>query len=191
MKKVIAILSAVVLVLALNTGICFADVEGTATTATGTNGPNMVHAYLSMEPTQIDFNISENIYLQGVTNSVDLTCTDLLVVNNLQAGSIQVTSVTAAGNAEANWSIVAFTTNFAALPLNSNQLGLKCEGVDMFNNVAYGPTAAIEPQKTLAIKFTAKTGATSSQITNVKVADVVATVAMVDTSSELPTEQSN
>ncbi len=191
MKKVIAIVTAAVLVMALNTGTCFAG-EATGTNHKTEAGSNTVHAVLNLAPTSIDFNISENIYLTGEANKAELTCTDLMVVNNLHAGSIQVVSVTASGNSEAGWTISEFeSTKFAALPLNSKMLGLKCEGVDMAGGGSYGPTAAIAPLSERAIKFEAQTGATSETISNVVVANVIATVAMVDTTSTIPQTPQN
>ncbi len=171
-KRVSSIVLVIALALVCSVGTCFA---GTLPA----DSANTVPVYLTVSgELTIDFTISEKITMTGTADSAVVDVSDLSITNNGTMGQIEVKKLEA--NTEAGWSIEDSDSDFVNMAANSKKIGLVYDDHDFADgakNLAEDEVL-VNASATENISFAGKTCPTTEEINDLKVANVVATVAI-------------
>ncbi|NCE98836.1 hypothetical protein [Emergencia sp. 1XD21-10] len=165
-KKMITALCALTLTLG-TAGSCFA----------AETNPQTTQAYINVPATAIDFSVTEEIIFTGTADSADLTANDLEVTNNSKIG-VLTASIEATG--DNGWTVVADSTNFARLGANAKKIGIMAAGTHDMSTGAYTGAGNINPTEKVTVPLSGKTGRVTAAQENVKVANFVTTVSVVE-----------
>ena len=157
-KKMITALCALTLTLG-TAGSCFA----------AETNPQTTQAYINVPATAIDFSVTEEIIFTGTA--------DLEVTNNSKIG-VLTASIEATG--DNGWTVVADSTNFARLGANAKKIGIMAAGTHDMSTGAYTGAGNINPTEKVTVPLSGKTGRVTAAQENVKVANFVTTVSVVE-----------
>lgn len=145
----------------------------TAMAANVTSTPSTTPVNMTIAATPMDVTVSDAVTMTVATNSNTATVSDLEVTNNSLAGVIDVQNINV--TAKNSWTKVADTTDFAKLNMNAKQFSLVYNAHDLATD--YTTVQAINPTEKLTMKLTGKTGAVTTAVDGVNVADVIMTLA--------------
>lgn len=123
--------------------------------------------------TPIDVTVSDAITATALTNSNDLTFTNLELTNNSTAGVIGVSKM--AVNPTAGWKKVADSTDFSKLAMNAKTFSMIYDTHDLATD--YSTKETIDPTKKKTYTFTGQTGGVTTAVDAQNIANVVLTLA--------------
>ena len=176
-KKILTLALACVMALALAVP---AFATNTAT-ATGTGAESAVNATITA--TTFSVTVPTTILISRSENGTITVPDDLKITNNC-SGQIYVSSVavqTATGTYANDWTNVAYTTDFAALPVDSTKYALTINDGDIATGDGLTTIATsltpINANASADLTLAAKLPASSSTITNTPIGHIVFTVA--------------
>lgn len=135
-----------------------------------------VPAHLNVTASAVSFTITEKINMTAAAGSPDLTIDDLVVTNTGSMGKIKLESLNV--NAEQGWTLVADDTDFKNMSVDQKKFSLVSESHDFAANADMSVGKTANPDEQITMKFKGNTGASSSAITDTKVATIVATIAL-------------
>lgn len=160
----------------LMSGLATTMLMGTPLTAMAANvtaSPSTTPVNMTIAATPMDVTVSDAVTMSVASNSNTATVSDLVVKNNSLAGVIDVKNINV--TAKDAWTKVADTTDFAKLNMNAKQFSLVYNAHDLAKD--YTTVQAINPTETLTMALTGKTGAVTTAVDSVNIADVIMTLA--------------
>lgn len=171
-KKVSSILLVIALTVVCSMGTCFAGTLPDDST-------NTVPVYLTVSgEMSIDFTISEKINMTGSADAAEVSVSDLSLTNNGTMGQIEVKKLEVV--AEDGWTIDAYDADFPNMPANAKKFSLTSDGHDFADGAKTLPEdeVLVNVSGTKTISFEGKTSTSTEALNNIKVANVVATIAI-------------
>lgn len=172
MKKVSSMLLVIALVLVCSIGTCFA---GTLPE----DSENTVPVYLTIDgDLTLDFTISEKITMYGEATTDVVNVSDLFITNNGTMGQIELKKLEL--SLEDGWSIEDSQNDFVNMASNSKKIGLVSDGHDFSDGakIYANDELLVDVSSTRTVSFDGKTCPTTTEISNTKVASVIATIAI-------------
>lgn len=171
-KKVSSILLVIALTVVCSMGTCFAGTLPDDST-------NTVPVYLTVSgEMSIDFTISEKINMTGSADAAEVSVSDLSLTNNGTMGQIEVKKLEVV--AEDGWTIDAYDADFPNMPANAKKFALTSDGHDFADGAKTlsEDEVLVNVSGTKTISFEGKTSTSTEALNNIKVANVVATIAI-------------
>lgn len=160
----------------LTSGLALTMLMGTPLSVmakTVSTSPSTTPVNMTVEATPMDVTVSDAITMTAGADTNVATVSDLIVTNNSTAGVINVNNMNV--TAKSSWTKVADTTDFAKLPMNAKQFSLVYKTHDL--NADYATVQSVNPTEILTMKLSGKTGAVTTAVDAVNVADVILTLA--------------
>ena len=128
---------------------------------------------LTAQATPIDITAPTKIAVNNAANSTALVFSTMTISNNSNVGVIKTANISV--KAASGWTKVAATTDFSKMAFNSKQFSVSYNGADLMTD--YKGSIEIDPKSTKDIVITGLTCGSSAPIQDMKIADVVVTVA--------------
>lgn len=171
-KKVSSIVLVIALTMVCSIGTCFAGTLPADST-------NTVPVLMTINgDLAIDFTVSERITMVGNANSPDVNVSDLFITNNSSMGQIELKQLEV--TTEEGWRILDKGVDFVNKAANSKIFSLTCgthdfsDGKKVYEEDAF----LIDSKKTELVSFDGQTCPTTEEIKGLKVANVIATIAI-------------
>lgn len=136
--------------------------------------------HISVEAAVLDVTVSPSITLSNPNESVDLTVTPLTVQNNAGLGSIEVTKI--AVTPATGWTLAPAGSRFDVMAADSKKFSLEYADHDFTNGEFAAADIKAVPGETATLQFSAKTCASTIDISSQQIATVVLTIGMVQVS---------
>ena len=135
-----------------------------------------VPAHLNVTASAVSFTITEKINMTASAGSPTLSIDDLVVTNTGKMGKIKLDTLNV--KADQGWVLVENDTDFVNMSVNQRKISIVSGTHDFAENpnMTVGTTA--NPGGKITVELDGKTGAVSSAISDLKVATIVATVAL-------------
>lgn len=130
-------------------------------------------------PETIDVTVSERITLTGTSESTQLDVSDIVISNRSKTLSIQVDSVEVQ-SVESPWTLVAETTDFAAMELDQHRFSLTADGQDLSQGKLKPQAGEVSAGNSQTIIMEGAAGPLSQTASDVKIATLVVTVSQYE-----------
>ena len=171
-KRVSSIVLVIALVMVCSIGTCFAGTLPADST-------NTVPVLMTINgELSIDFTVSERITMVGNAMSSNVNVSDLCITNNSAMGQIELKQLEV--TTEEGWRIMDEGVDFVNKAANSKIFSLTSGTHDFSNGkkVYEEDAFLVDSKKTQTVSFKGQTCPTTEEIKNLKVANVIATIAI-------------
>ena len=164
MKNITALFLTAALIFSVCTGTCFADTS-------------TVPVHINVAESKVSFAVTEKITMTASAGSPELIIEDLVIENTGSMGQISLDSLSV--TAENGWSLVVKDTDFVNMSANAKKFSLISGSTDFAEAGASYPAEKAKVGGSITVEFEGKTGASTEAVSDMQVAEIVATISLV------------